>query len=103
MCRTHSLTSPTRKQGKCVLRLHNILPRLRVGLVVAVCALAGCGGDSEAPTATAISQAEKAPIPKPAPQPLREPIEVEWERLEMPLGEDNKLEPWMVPPRVKEL
>ena len=67
------------------------------------CALAGCGGVSEAPTATVISHAVKTSTSRPPPQPLREPIEVDWERLEMPLGEDNKFEPWMVPSRVQEL
>lgn len=72
-------------------------------LIAAVCALAGCEEDSATPTAVVISQPEKSPPAKPATQPLREPIELDWERLSMELGEDNKFEPWMVPSRVQEL
>ncbi len=76
-------------------------PSLFAGAVV--CALAGCEGRSEPSMATAIVQAEKSLPANPDPQPLREPIEVAWDRLEMPLGEDNHFEPWMVPSRVQEL
>lgn len=69
---------------------------------VVTCALAGCGGDQVVPTTEVVSTAEKDPPAKPASN-LREPIEVEWDRLEMPLGEDNKFESWMVPSRVHEL
>jgi len=68
----------------------------------AVCALAGCRGDSEAPTAAVITQLEIAQATKKPTQP-REPIDVDWERLSMELGEENKFEPWMVPSRVQEL
>ncbi|MGI8980314.1 MAG: DUF3299 domain-containing protein [Pirellulaceae bacterium] len=76
---------------------------MRFGLVAVACALAGCGGDSAPPTAIVITQPEKTPTTKTVPQPLREPIEVDWKRLEMPLGEDNQFEAWMVPPCVREL
>ena len=72
-------------------------------LAAALSALAGCGGDSATPTVAVISQSEKSPPAKPAAQPLREPIEMDWERLSMELGEDNHFEPWMVPSRVQEL
>ena len=68
-----------------------------------VCALAGCGENPTPSTPSVVSQPEKAPPKKPAPESPREPIEVDWERLSMELGEDNKFEPWMVPGRVKEL
>lgn len=71
-------------------------------LSVAICALAGCGGNQEVPATAVVLPAEKVPPARPASK-LREPIEVAWDRLEMPLGEDNKFEPWMVPSRVQEL
>ena len=76
---------------------------LSVLLIAAGSALAGCGSDSATPTAAVPSQSENSPPAKPAAQPLREPIEVDWERLSLELGEDNRFEPWMVPSRVQEL
>ncbi|MFN0021246.1 MAG: hypothetical protein ACKVP0_23605 [Pirellulaceae bacterium] len=75
---------------------------MRVGLVIVGCALAGCGGNPEAPTAAVLAEPAKT-LPAKSESKLREPIEVDWDRLEMPLGEDNKFEPWMVPSRVQEL
>ena len=75
-------------------------PLLLVAL--AACAFCGCGGVDENPTAAVLPQPKQAPPGKTVPK-LREPIEVEWDRLEIPLGEENKFEPWMVPGRVHEL
>jgi hypothetical protein len=66
------------------------------------CALAGCGSNPETPTAAILTEPAKT-LPAKTESDLREPIEVEWDRLQMPLGEDNKFEPWMVPSRVQEL
>ena len=86
-----------------LLPMRRIFLLRSVLLTAAASALAGCGSDSATPTPAVISQSEKNPPAKPATQSLREPIEVDWERLSMELGEDNHFEPWMVPSRVQEL
>ena len=68
-----------------------------------LCAFAGCGGNTaSSPTANDVLPKTSAPT-KARSQPPREPIEVEWDNLEIPLGEDNLFEPWMVPGRVQVL
>lgn len=85
--------------------MFRIDPLLALLLAAVAGIVTGCGADSAQP-----APAANAEIPKnqnlpnaSAPESKREPIPVEWERLEMPLGEDNHFEPWMVSGRVKEL
>lgn len=83
-----------------MIRLSSLWSSLSFSVVT--CALAGCGGEQVAPTTAIVSPSEKTSSAKPAAN-LREPIDVAWDRLEMPLGEDNKFESWMVPSRVHDL
>ena len=83
-----------------MIRLSSLWSRLC--FCVVIYALAGCGRDQEVPTTAVVSPAEKVSPARPASN-LREPVEVAWDRLEMPLEEDNKFERWMVPSRVQEL
>jgi len=80
---------------------------LRVSLgslsLLAIGLSTGCRVSSESPSAAAITQPEKPSAPTPTQSNENEPIAVQWDRLEMPLGEDNHFEPWMVPSRVSEL
>lgn len=81
------------------------LPRLDPFFMVAtVLACVGCGSTPDGPVA-AVTQgkADSTPLATPGSKPLREPIEVEWDRLEMPLEPEAKFDPWMVPSRVQEL
>ena len=65
--------------------------------------MAGCGTSSESPSTVAITQPKQPTTASPASKSEKEPIAVQWDRLEMPLGEENHFEPWMVPSRVKDL
>lgn len=73
-------------------------------MLATVFAFIGCGNSTESPVAAVThGKADSTPPARPSSKPLREPIEIEWDRLEMPLEPEAKFEAWMVPGRVQEL
>lgn len=78
---------------------------LTVLMLATAAVLSGCGGDigSREPEFTGATQPQLASPSKRVQKKSTEPIAVDWDILEMPLGEDNKFEPWMVTSRVQQL
>ena len=71
-------------------------------IAVAGLILGGCEGAPDKPAALAVKNAADSQS-LPAKSELREPIAIEWDRLEIPLEPEGTFERWMVPSRVQEL
>jgi hypothetical protein len=82
-------------------RSHSLLG-LTLAALAAIVALSGCG-HSHPPKDAAAPAVATSPRAKPDSTSPKEPIPVDWEMLELPLGEDNSFEPWMVTRRVEQL
>lgn len=65
--------------------------------------LSSCETAPKEPVVPLATEGVETGAPKSAAPENREPIEVQWDRLEMPLEPEAAFEEWMVPSRVKEL